>query len=288
MHPAPHLAGLVSGYHIYSAGPLGGPAWQELFFPGWANLRLTLRNGDWHCAPVGEPLRPVPLASLFGPASRGLNSLSHGGLMVGVGITPLGWHRFFAQPAHGLADRIVPLVDYISGDVAALHAAACADPTPNAIKHLFDDWLTHRLRPPSALSPAIARLFDWLATTHEVDVVSAEQALGLLRSQLRRLARHHFGFSAKLLLRRSRFLKSITRVIAAPSDNWSEAIDASYYDYAHFVRDCQDFLGMAPRQFLALERPMTHLSLATRTRQLGAPLQGLHHSGLPVTPTPDP
>lgn len=287
MHPAPALVGLVSGYHIYSAGPLGSPVWDELFFPGWANIRLTLIDGGWQCGSVGHPLRPVPPICLFGPSSRGVHSRSHGGLMVGAGITPLGWHRLFNGPAHAHADTIEPLEGQIVDIPSDLLARVQSDPSPLAVKSVFDDWLTACLRPPSRSAPIIAALFARLADAHHSALADFESALGLSASQLRRMTRTHFGFPPKLLLRRTRFLKSITRIITLPSSNWSTAIDTSYYDYAHFVRDCQEFLGMSPREFLALDRPMTHLSLAMRAKQLGAPLQGIHKVPDDDPPLPD-
>lgn len=276
MRPDPALDGLVSGYHVYSAGPPGSPVWDELFFPGWSNIRLTLIDGGWQCGSVGQPILPVPELSLFGPASRGVHSRSSGGLMVGAGITPLGWHRLFSAPAYTLADRIEPLAEHLSHVPQDLMTRCQTDPSPDAIKAVFDQWLVACLRPVSPSAHLVASLFKRLTDFDDMDLSDVETALCLSPSQSRRLARNHFGFPPKLLLRRMRFLKSITSIIGAPDSNWSGAIDDRYFDYAHFVRDCQHFLGMAPRKFLALDRPMTRLSMAMRTKQLGAPVQGLH------------
>lgn len=287
MHPAPALAGLVSGYHIYSAGPLGSPVWDELFFPGWANIRLTLIDGGWQCGSVGQAMQVVPQIALFGPSSRGIHSRAHGGLMIGAGITPLGWHRLFKNPAYLFADLIEPLAGQIACIPPGLLERAQIDSSPQAVKALFDEWLTSCLRPPSRALPAIAALFASLTKDNHTDLASVEAALDLSATQLRRITRRHFGFAPKLLLRRTRFLKSITQIITLPTANWSMAIDSSYFDYAHFVRDCQDFLGMSPREFLALDRPMTHLSLAMRAKQLGAPVQGMHSVSMDHPALPD-
>ena len=287
MRPAPSLEGLVSGYHVYCAGPPGSPVWQELFFPGWSNIRLTLEDGGWHCAPVGEPMRPVPEIALFGPASRGVHSRSTGGLMVGAGITPLGWHRLFRVPAHVLTDCIVPLSPHIAHVPEGLIERARHDPSPQAIQQLFDEWLTSCLRPALPVAPSIAGLFSRLTHSDDSELADLQTVLDLSASQLRRLARNHFGLPPKLLLRRTRFLKSISSIISMPDTNWSGVIDQRYFDYAHFVRDCQEFLGMAPSKFLALDRPMTRLSMMKRAEQLGAPLQGLHRPDpdlLPLQP----
>lgn len=276
VRPAPALVGLISGYHVYRAGPAGGPVWEEIFFPGWANIRFVIEDGGWSAGPEGQRLSPVPAASLFGPASRAIASRASGGTMVGIGITPLGWLRLFDVAAVDVADRIVPL-EALAGEEAQAMLSACRNAaTPDAIAAGFDRWLVGRLRPPRPTHPLASRLFDYLLTAHDIGIGDACVATGASHTQLRRVARDHFGFPTKLLLRRSRFLKSLMPLLAAPPGQWSSVIDPGYFDYPHFVRDAREFLGMSPRAFLALERPMTMLSMHNRQRDLGAPVQGLH------------
>lgn len=276
LRPAPALTGLISGYHIYRAGSPGGPVWEEIFFPGWANIRFVIEDGGWHAGSVGLPLSPVPSASLFGPASRAIASRASGGVMAGIGITPLGWLRLFERPAADVADRIVPLAALVGEDAGVMLSACRTAASPGAIAAAFDSWLVGRLRPARPSYPLAVRLFDYLLTAHDIGIDEACAATGASPTRLRRAANDHFGFPTKLLLRRSRFLKSLMPLLAAPSGQWSNLIDPGYFDYAHFVRDCRAFLGMSPRAFLALDRPMTLLSMQNRMRDLGAPVQGLH------------
>lgn len=196
--------------------------------------------------------------------------------MVGVGITPLGWLRLFDRPAADFADRILPLDDLVGEEAEGMLSACRTATRPAAVTATFDRWLVGRLRAPRASHTLASRLFDYLLTAHDIGIGEACAATGASPTQLRRTARDHFGFPTKLLLRRSRFLKSLMPLLAAPPGQWSNVIDAGYCDYPHFVRDARDFLGMSPRAFLALDRPMTMLSMQNRLRDLGAPVQGLH------------
>jgi len=68
------------------------------------------------------------------------------------------------------------------------------------------------------------------------------------------------------LLRRQRFMRSLTQFMLDPGVNWSDAIDGSYHDQAQFVRDCRQFLGMTPRQYAALD--WHHGNYATLCRKV--------------------
>jgi methylphosphotriester-DNA--protein-cysteine methyltransferase len=64
-----------------------------------------------------------------------------------------------------------------------------------------------------------------------------------------------------------------------PASKWADILDPQYYDQAHFNRDFQRFFGMAPKQYLALEKPIVLAGAMARMEALGDPLQGLHIPG---------
>jgi hypothetical protein len=70
-------------------------------------------------------------------------------------------------------------------------------------------------------------------------------------------------------------MRSLAQFMSDPSMKWSGAIDSSYYDQAQFVRDCKDFLGMTPRQYAALEKPVLSAVMRERARMGGAAVQTL-------------
>ena len=115
-----------------------------------------------------------------------------------------------------------------------------------------------------------------LAEAPEAVVRALAAELGLSTRTLHRLARAAFGFAPKLLLRRTRFLRSLTAVAAAPEAGWATLIDPAYHDLPHFIRDSHLFLGMTPGEFLRLRKPLNDASSRRREEVLGAPAQALH------------
>ena len=93
---------------------------------------------------------------------------------------------------------------------------------------------------------------------------------------LRRLAVRHFGFTPKMLLRRARFLRSFVQLFVSGNPTDVTAIDPSYHDMPHFLRDANTFLGTTPRRFMQLANPFLTASVRARAAVLGAPTQALH------------
>ena len=90
-----------------------------------------------------------------------------------------------------------------------------------------------------------------------------------------RVCNRAFGFSPKLLLRRQRFLRSLADYVLDPSLKWIGAMDSQYHDQAQFVRDFKQFMGMSPRQYAALDKPILTAVMRERARFAGKAVQAL-------------
>jgi hypothetical protein len=90
------------------------------------------------------------------------------------------------------------------------------------------------------------------------------------------LSKRGFGFPPKLLLRRQRFLRMLGTLHARPYDEWPDFIDPQYVDQSHMIRDFGFFLGMPPRRYFAMDRPILRAATMGRAAMFGQPLQGLH------------
>jgi len=95
-------------------------------------------------------------------------------------------------------------------------------------------------------------------------------------TRLERLCRRHFGFPPSLLLRRQRFMRSLSQYMLDPELTWIGAIDSHYHDQAQFVRDFHRFMGMSPRTYAALPHPVLAGVMRARMVAAGAPVQALH------------
>ena len=272
--PDPRLRGLVSGYHRYALDPGPGRRHADVFYPAWANIRLQTSGTPWSMRIGARDYPALPPAAAFGPTSRASFCESATGSLVGIGLTPLGWTRMTRMPADKIADRVLPLADVLGSDADVLHAAI-ADAGDDEIAPVLDAFLVRRLLTPRRQDAAVAAIHRYLLAPHPVGVADAIERLGLPQWTLNRLSRSAFGFTTKLLLRRTRFLRSLMLLRDTGDQPWAARIGSDYYDCSHFVRDAHEFLGMSPRDFLALPKPMNDASTRLRAEILGAPAQAL-------------
>jgi len=97
---------------------------------------------------------------------------------------------------------------------------------------------------------------DRVLRTRPADVPQFAAAAGVSSRTLHRLCLRLFGFAPKRLLRRQRFLDTLGQVRTAVGDPLREALDAAYFDQAHFYRDFRDFMGMSPRAYFTASRAL--------------------------------
>lgn len=273
--PAADLAPLVSGYHLYAVDPPAGQRWRDVFQPSWPCLRFTFGAGDWRVRQPGEPWRRVGQLSLFGPSSRVTWSESGPGLTVGIGLRPRGWVELGRQPASKWADRVDDPGAAFVLDLSALQEQLSAIDDDAAVPALFDALLAAHADPGDEDEAIVGAVEAALLDPELLTVSQLAIRVGVAPRSLERLSLRAFGFTPKLLMRRARFLRSLHAVADASAAGRASAIDCSYTDYSHFVRDAQDFLGMSPQAFLKLDTPLLKQSLALRRKVLGAPAQAL-------------
>lgn len=274
--PDAALLPYVSGYHAYASGGSATAPATDWFFPGWANVRFTVDAGPWHVSFGESAVFSVPAASLFGPSSRAIRSVATGGVLFGAGLTPLGYASLISLPAQKVADRIIDLAEVWTG-TGEMHGKLSRAQGLEELKAVFEAEISHRLNPPRADTRGrIAALHALLVNEHSVRVEETAARLELPIRTLNRITTEAFGFSPKLLLRRSRFLKSLMAALREPDRPICELIDTAYFDHSHFIRDSNDFLGMPPQRFLELMTPLMRQSIVNRSSVLGGPVQALH------------
>ena len=64
-------------------------------------------------------------------------------------------------------------------------------------------------------------------------------------------------------------------VVQSTSPERTDALDAHYYDQAHFNRDFRRFFKMSPRQYRQHRHPIIGAAARARIQALGDPLQAL-------------
>jgi AraC-like DNA-binding protein len=274
--PTGALAECLAGYHSYDVRLPADETSEEIFFPAWANIRFQFTGKDWAMRYGKARIDPIPRVALFGPTSCAGFAEFAGGHMFGVAITPVGWARLIGGDASRFTDAIVPLETVLGADAEILAERITAVREDfDAMVDMLQAWLLDRLAR-SRPMPELARIMDLLNNPAIENVEQAAEHVDMPAWQFTRLCRRNFGFAPKRLMRRARFLRTLMILREPSSLPWTERLEESYHDQSHFIRDCHDFLGMSPSQFLARAQPVAKTSMAERTRILGAPAQALH------------
>jgi methylphosphotriester-DNA--protein-cysteine methyltransferase len=251
-------------YFVDVVGPL-----EDFLYPEWGNVRFWL-SGDWW-VDSRELRRSVPRhGSLFGPTDRAMRVVTHDGSTAGFGLTPLGWQRLFDLPAEALANRITALGDLMGAPGEALHAAVAAADGDEARAALFDRLLLDRLAQRAPNTEEAIRV-DRALRDRPADVGAFGEKASMSPRALKRVCKRVFGFGPKRLLRRQRFLDTLGRVRVADEVSFTNLRDASYFDQSHFNHEFHEFMGLSPRRYLSVPRPLMGQAALVQLQQ-GIPL----------------
>ena len=247
--PAVALRAYVTFYYFVTVeGPL-----EDFLYPEWGNVRFVL-EGDWRLEMDGYGSEPQ-IDVLFGPTDRCGRVTTTGGRIVGFGMTPLGWCRLMGTDAELMANRVRSLDDELGPNGSDIRAAIASDATDSQGVARFDALLIDLIATRPAETPALVAV-DRVLRTRPAGVPEFAAAAGTSMRTLQRLCLRHFGFAPKRLLRRQRFLDTLGQVRTAVGAHLREALDAEYFDQAHFYRDFRDFMGMSPRACFTASRAL--------------------------------
>jgi len=245
--------------------------------PEWANLRIV--SG---VLPISDIRQTAPAGGMVGivtgPTSTSVRFTVGTSRIWGIGLLPLGWAKFVTAPAHAFADRIC---DPLAEPALALLCPLVENlfgPEPDEAAELgrITQHFEGLAARPVADEPRILAVHRALIDPAVGTVAEMAAAAGLASHTLERLCRRCFGFPPSLLLRRQRFMRSLSQYMLDPSLTWIGAIDSHYHDQAQFVRDFHRFMGMSPRAYAALPHPVLAGVMRARMAAAGAPVQALH------------
>ena len=174
-------------------------------------------------------------------------------------LLPAGWSRFVDAPARAYANRAVDIIDDPAFRAFWPIGEALFGGRGDAQAELdiILDCLSQRLGAPAhededRIDAIMAALMD----TRCANVSDLAKRAGVGRRTLERVCESAFGLAPKKLLRRQRFMRSVTQHMLGAEQSWIEAIDEIYHDQPQFVREFREFTGLSPREFAKLDRPM--------------------------------
>lgn len=270
--PAPELRDFLTDYHAFDSDPTYHERRDHVILPTWPIIRFAFAQERISLSIGPRTYDPVPPAALYGTVTRAQRLVSHGGVTIGIGISPIGWGRLFDVPASDLRDRAVPLDRMMqAADVEALYVRLAASDRGRDIKPILDAFFKDHIGPPTRDEPFVRRFNDLLREDAEIDLASAAERVGVSPVSLRRLSTRYFGFPPKILMIRARFLRSIVRMLMKGGDAPDYSLmSKAYFDIPHFLRDADRFLGMTPRRLMEHDNGYVLASLRARYAVLEA------------------
>lgn len=253
--PPADLAPYISTY--YRTEVAEGAVVEDGLPPESANLRTG--TAEIYEAAIGAgSLRPVPPAIISGPTDRVTHLRIKKGKFWGIGLTPAGWARLVALPADEFVNRFADIGQYASLD--SLHGML------DELRSLVDDTqaavmlMNNTFRSVLGVRPqgegAIHAVHHAILSETAGSVAQLASMVGMSVRTFERFCKRHFGFPPRTLLRRQRFLRSLSKFMLDPSMKWIDSLDGQYHDQAHFIRDFRSVMGMAPGEFADLDHPV--------------------------------
>jgi AraC-like DNA-binding protein len=244
--------------------------------PEWGNLRF--HSGARPVAVSQDGVKfPVCDNPHTGPSSQTMRFSIGTTRMWGIGLLPLGWATFVRASAADHANRVVDGGSHPAFASFAPLARSLFGERPDVDAELarISGHFLGRSDEPPALEERIVAIHSALIDQGVASVGDLIESVGASLRTVERLCKSAFGFPPKLLLRRQRFMRSLADFMLDPSLKWIGAIDGQYHDQAQFVRDFHQFVGMTPRQFAALDKPVLSEVMRERMRLGRAPVQTL-------------
>ena len=280
LQPAQDLRKYVSGYHLFCVRPNANELYEDTFWPGWMHLRLKLLDTQrWQLKATGRDWFETGKATVFGPTSGAVKTRSECGVVVGAGITPVGWLALNLQSARLWADRVGSADQAGFRAIDSLHARALELDKDEDVKDLFDDYFREQINTHQRGLEMVEKIMQAMLDADRTRVGDLAQGFAISERTFQRLCAAAFGFAPQLLLRRARFLRSLAAIREVEPAERSASIDESYTDYSHFIRDSHRFLGKSPGAFLKGQSQMAVKSLEYRRKVLGQSTQALTSAG---------
>jgi len=270
----PELRRYFAGIFLIEIVVEDGQYVEDFMFPDWATLRFNHQPAVTGNTRDGSEIAMSTFA-VSGPRSQEAYVRTGTLRQWGVLVHPLGWALLVGTDASEYSNRLVDgFVDPVFERFRPLAATLFdAEPDPEGELQRLVNFFSRLTTIEEPAEESIARVYEALRDPEVDSVAALAERARISRRTLERMCRRTFGFSPKTLLRRQRFMRSLTHFTMDPSLKWVGALDASYHDQAQFVRDFRHFMGMTPTEYGQRPKPVVEPVIAERVRYARALLE---------------
>ncbi|MEP2735059.1 MAG: helix-turn-helix domain-containing protein [Erythrobacter sp.] len=272
--PPSEFDGCFTSFYLFDLKVEDGGRIEDYLQPEWSGLRFFA--GETPISTLGDHSVSGARFVATGPSSLPSNFQVGTARMWGIGLLPLGWSRFMDVDAADLANiggdgEKLPAFQKFAGLCDVLCDASYSE--DDQIAAMIDGM--RKLMKPNRDESKIMRVHKALMDVKLTSVAEFAGEVAMSVRTLERVCSRYFGFPPKLLMRRQRFMRSLTTFLLHQGSNWTEAMDEHYHDQAHFTREFREFMTMNPTEYAALDHPVLAAFMAARARDFGSPAQTL-------------
>lgn len=276
--PPPRFENCFTTFYQLHLDVDDGAAVSDYLQPEWGTVRFFA--GGTPTGSIGHSSIAGARCAVTGPSSLPLKFEIGSSRMWGIGFLPLGWARFIDSPASDLANMVAngeqhPAFSRVSGLSEVLCDPSASDKEQyDAIVATMDAAMR-----PGRDEAKIQQVHRILMDDDLASVAEFAKRSGMSVRTLERIARRYFGFTPKLLMRRQRFMRSLTHFMLHKGARWTDAMDELYHDQAQFSREFRQFMTMSPSDYAALDHPLLDSFVEARARIWGSAAQTLDRPG---------
>ncbi|MEE1876657.1 helix-turn-helix domain-containing protein [Altererythrobacter litoralis] len=273
--PPEEFEGCFTSFYRLELDVEGDGRLRDYLQPEWGNIRFFCGVAPWSRMAGREPITDTNFTAT-GPSSHPTEFELGTVRMWGVGFLPLGWARYIDADAKELSDTVWDGTRHpVFRKFATLREVLC---NPGAsLEEQFDALCAamRRLGRRHRDEATIVNLHRALVDEDLGSVAELADRAELTMRSLERICARHFGFTPKLLMRRQRFMRSLTSFMLHKGSKWTDVIDEHYHDQAQFTREFRAFMSMSPSEYAAQDHPILSSFIEARARMWGSPAQTL-------------
>jgi AraC-like DNA-binding protein len=176
--------------------------------------------------------------------------------MMGVRFKPGGAFPFFAEPIQEFSNFVIDMDAVWGRRIAEIRERLLTEPTRAGRFQLLEKILYRQLQKAQSSERFIAYAVQQLLQTRGLSSTkNLSEEIGVSQKHLIHKFKHEVGVTPKQFGRVLK-LQAVLKQIEPRSDlNWSDiALQANYYDQAHFNRDFRRFSGLTPAAYVNFRR----------------------------------
>lgn len=272
--PPPQFDGCFTTFYHLTLRVEGDGTIEDYLQPEWGNIRFF----D-HARPVSQIGQSRVSGARFnatGPSSLPCHFELGTSRMWGIGLLPLGWARFIDADAYDVANLACDGAQHpVFAKFDCLSDVLCDPDLELEDQYAAIVEAMGRLMQPNRDEPRIMKIHSALVGGQFSAVGELAENCGMSIRTLERMCHRYFGFAPKLLLRRQRFMRSLTNFMLHSGSRWTEAMDGEYHDQAQFTREFTQFMTMTPSKYASIDHPILSSFMEARARIWGSAAQTL-------------